>query len=167
MNPLNAKLDDETTFEVKCVVTMKVTVPKSEAEFNGQRTSLGRAERFAEMFATSCMKNSIESARGSAKLDGIEARATDRKLVDHEGRLFEEAIFMGRGDYSKRECSVLLDRVEKAFSILSGLQQGGDDDDYKGHNYIAKVAQDVAMALCGTHRPFCRRPIEKGDGVNY
>lgn len=63
-------------------------------------------------------------------------------------RLFEQALFFGNGEDSTAQANQLHGRLEYAFSLLSGMQQGGSSAYRRADDEaIDDVVRDVAAAL--------------------
>lgn len=167
MNPLEQNLADQTEFTVRCSVDLKVTVPKESAEGNGLATGLRRGTQIAQQYLSYKLfplpPLTFHIPEG-VTVEGPLEHYPLTTLVDPEwdkldGRLFNEIVFMGAGDYSERACALLLNRLESAISHLSGIQQslfdlGTEENIRKAEEPIYDIVRDIAMALTGKEIEF-------------
>lgn len=58
-----------------------------------------------------------------------------------------QRIFLGNGDTSSAECYGLVKDLIESFSLLSGLQQGGVDE--QAEFFIEDTAKNIYIALTG------------------
>ncbi len=174
-NPTEQTLEGKTVFPIRCSFDLIVEVLPQASEFNGQITNQRRAEQFAETVVGNILRT-IDWEKLSKK--GIfrntdddncdectgrlrpECRVYDKHWLEYTDRCFKNMLFFGNGDYSGRDARVLTAKLEDAFSWLSGLQQGPDDE-RNGNLIIENVARDVVMALTGKEFTFVEEP--KGE----
>ena len=68
-------------------------------------------------------------------------------------RYFNEIIHMGLGDETKKSCEFLIERLEDAMAISSGLQQGNghisNSQIEEGRQDINDIIDDIKVALMG------------------
>jgi hypothetical protein len=165
MNPLKQGLGDQTEFTVRCYVDLKVTVPKEPADGNGLITGLTRSSNAAQVFClTRFFPQLCHPISADISVEGPLSAYPETTIVDPswdnmKGRLFDEMIFMGRGDYSARDCALLTNRLDQALSYLSGIQQslfdlGTEENIRKAEEPIYDIVRDIAMALTGKEIEF-------------
>ena len=82
-------------------------------------------------------------------------------------RNFNGMLFLGMGDRSMSKVDLLHERLNCAISLLSGLQQGGEDIDGKYNKELKDIVKDIAAAILGKEieigKDLPYPPIEKGD----
>lgn len=79
-----------------------------------------------------------------------------------EEKVFKKQIFFGAGnknpslDFTEQQCSVLRHKIEKAFTIISGMQQNGlqghkfdEQSDQDGEHKLYSIVEDIVMGLTG------------------
>lgn len=83
--------------------------------------------------------------------DGADRLLSDLAVARHRltgGRYkFDEMIFMGNGKESAARCQDVHERLKQAFSIVSGLQQGGGPAPGADEDEIRQIVRDIATAL--------------------
>jgi hypothetical protein len=75
-------------------------------------------------------------------------------------RYFDSILFCGAGQFSEADCALLRKQLDEGLSILSGIQQGGDQIDEQGLDSREEVVRDVAAALLG-------KTVIIGDDLPY
>lgn len=157
MNPTNESLENLTTFNVELRIPLTITVPQKESEFNqqitNQRTACQKVQRtfdfgiFTLENKQFLKKQNIELKEPMDEIVVMQCVPKDEKWLDFNGRCFDHMLFDGNGDYSIRNREILITRLNNAFDMLSGLQQGAEDE--QADIFIENVAKDVVMALTG------------------
>lgn len=173
MNPRHYPLDKQTDFTALVTVAVQVHVKPKSSESNGQLTGQRRAMDKAAGYIERVIADNAKqlSEKGINVLTQpypnvepdvhVSAIPFDLDWVQNPDRLFDSMYFDGRGDYSARDGAILLARLKDCFSALSGLQQGGDDEEGTLARYIENTARDIVMALTGKE---CQL-LEKNDAT--
>lgn len=162
MNPLDETLEHKTDFIVRYSINLDVKVDDAPSTCNGQRTGLDRARELAKLRIGKILRAiPPELMKPDVRLHYDEfgdvehgAEVIDPKWLEVRGRLFERMLFLGDGDYSGRNGTILQARLHEALYRLGGLQQPCHDYDNSAEieedeKYIEDVVRDVAMALTG------------------
>lgn len=155
-NPINESLENQTVFNVELRIPLTVTVPQKESEFNQQITNQQRACKKVELaflFGILTLENKQFLKKQNIELKKaydyivVDCLPKDEKWTEFKGRCFDHMLFFGNGDYSTKNREILITRLKYAFNMLSGLQQGAEDEE--ADTFIENVARDVVMALTG------------------
>jgi len=75
----------------------------------------------------------------------------EKKLVKELRARAKRIIFMGNGDHSMAQCYELHRELERAFSILGGIQQpgGSEEEVEEGEFDVEHTAKKIYTALTG------------------
>lgn len=153
-NPTESSLENILTFNIEARMPFRITMSPRDSEFNEQITNQRwGCQKIKNLLTDILYKNKEILQKHNIEIEcQVECFPKDKEWNSFQERCFNNMLFFGNGDYSIRNAEVLKTRLEEAMNILSGLQQGAEDEE--AYKFIENIVKDVAMALTGKEIEF-------------